>query len=122
MKLRARLRYIFFILLITGCAATTQKVVGDQEIKENLAAFLEDGKTTKQEVLLKLGIPSAQFEEERILTYRLGLNDQGTMVVGAPEFILKDRRISRWMQSCYSLVLVFDDRNILKQHSLLKVR
>lgn len=38
----------------------------------DLLTFLQVGKTTREEVLLKLGQPSASFEHERILTYRIG--------------------------------------------------
>jgi outer membrane protein assembly factor BamE (lipoprotein component of BamABCDE complex) len=68
-------------------------------------AFLQDGKTTKEDVLLQFGIPSSQFEGERILTYWLKLDESEDIESGR-----------------YSLVLVFDDRQILEKHSMIKMK
>jgi uncharacterized protein YjbI with pentapeptide repeats len=71
------------------------------------ADFLLDGQTTKREVLGRLGRPSAQFEGERILTYRL---DQ-------------DRRtVEAWRDAHHSLVLVFDAAHVLSRHRVVPLR
>ena len=63
------------ILLLSGCAETRLQTVDDATLQQQLA-LLEDGKTTKEDILLKFGIPSSQFEGERILTYRLRFNQK----------------------------------------------
>src|SRR3972149_3560063 len=55
------------LLLLTGCA-TAPPLKG----RADLLDFLTDGKTTREEVALKLGQPSGKFERENIVTYRLG--------------------------------------------------
>ncbi len=83
---------------------------------------MEDGQTKKADVLLRLGIPSAQFEGEKILTYRLVLDDDEGFLVVSREVDFMDPRLSGWWRAEYNLVLLFDERHILQKHSLLKIR
>ena len=59
-----------------------------------LEAFLQDGVTRRDEVLARLGIPHADFEDGRIIGYYLRSRDE--------------------------LIVVFDERGILERHSFLK--
>jgi hypothetical protein len=104
-----------------GCAArSTPAQVAD--VERSQLAFVRDGVTTREEVLLKLGVPSAQFEGERILTYRLGLNAKGALAPMSPEVAAEDHRYAVWTRAAYNLVLVFDPRNVLQRHSFIEVR
>jgi hypothetical protein len=78
--------------------------VSDTAYLQTWYPFLREGKTTKAEIESKLGKPSQQFENGRIWTYRL---IGGQMVYENPQ---------------YSLVLVFDDKDILNQHRLIRLR
>jgi len=78
-------------------------------------SFLKDSQTTKEELLSNLGTPSAQFEEGRILTYRL---DGKYQAVQRPS----GQSPTPWHRAQYSLVLVFDAAGILQRHSLVRVR
>lgn len=110
---------LFLCVALAGCA---QVIATPQEIEQRSLSFLRDGKTTKQEVILRLGIPSAQFQAERILAYRLSYNEQSKEVLTAPrEVFVRDPRIAGWTMSQYNLVLVFDENDILRQHNFLKV-
>jgi hypothetical protein len=110
------------LLLVVGCAATQQVV--NREAHPQLD-FLKEGVTTKEEVLLKLGIPAAQFEGERILLYRLRERQNEGLVVIPPELGYRDARLapvrSPWGTGDYSLVLVFDEKNTLSKQSLIKI-
>ncbi len=59
-----------------------------------LEAFLQDGVTRRDEVLVRLGIPHADFEDGRIIGYYLRNRDE--------------------------LIVVFDEHGILERHSFLK--
>lgn len=142
MSVRKVLIY-FLLVLFIGCAPAHLSPVQESEVKQTLLSFLEDGKTTKEEVLLRLGIPSAQFEGERILTYRLRFEyysegdetkDTGgvvrkvrkEMVVIAREIDPNDPRLSQWggerpTIDYLNLILVFDEHHVLQRHSLLRV-
>lgn len=80
---------------------------------KDLLSFLTPG-TSKEAVLLKLGEPSASFEQGRVLTYRVGADDE-------KGYFLLDRQV-RWDNTKYSLVLVFDEKGLLTKHTLVRVR
>ncbi len=109
------------LLLLSGCAETKLHTVDDSMMQQQLAP-LEDGKTTKQDILLKFGIPSSQFEGERIFTYRLRFNtNENRFEVISREVDRRDPRFAEWMQTEYNLVLVFDEKHILQKHSMLRI-
>lgn len=97
-------------LTLAGCA-TTPPVRGAPD----LLNFLADGKTTKEQAITTLGQPSGQFDHGRILTYRLSkfhaVVPRETTESGWPI----------WRTGRLSLVLVFDDADVLDRHSLVKV-
>ena len=111
---RTTLSRVFATLLalwLAGCATPTP-IPG---ASRDLLKFLQIGKTTREEVLLKLGQPSASFEHEKILTYRVGEDiKQGFYVVNP-------RAMMPWEQARYSLVLVFDEGGILQKQSRVAV-
>ena len=94
-------------VLMAGCAAQEDR--GDTMLLE----FIATGQTTRTDVLLRLGIPSASFENERILTYRIG----GDSSKG---FFVRDAA-GTWYETSYSLVLVFDSNSVLENQSLVRV-
>jgi hypothetical protein len=122
MQSRGMLLSFFALLLLMGCAGTQQVV--NKEAHPQLD-FLVEGVTTKEDVLLRLGIPAAQFEGERILLYRLHERQKEGLVVIPPELGYRDARLapvrSSWGTYDYSLVLVFDEKNILCKQSLIKI-
>ena len=84
--------------------------------------FLEDGATKKLVILSRLGRPSAQFQKGRIFTYRLQMDHQNVLRAVSQdldEFVI-DRKLYG-EDPMYSLVLIFDNDDILKQHRLVEV-
>lgn len=81
--------------------------------KQDLLDFLQDGKTTREEVFLHLAEPSATFEGGRILTYRLDEDAGGYTIKGAK---------GQGWSAKYSLVLSFDEKGILRRHALIRVQ
>src|SRR5262249_25407862 len=106
-----------------GCATTpaTRVPVADALLADtHLLDFLEEGKTPKETVLLKLGQPSAVMESGRILTYRIGLEPHRGHF--GRERAPADWAGASWAGVKYSLVLIFDAGGILQRHSLVEVR
>jgi hypothetical protein len=101
------------LLFLIGCATPTPVETKSPDYTVRLD-FLEDGKMTKTETLLKLGQPSGTFEKEMILTYRLGRQTKDS-------YYLIDYPAS-WRSVHFSLVLVFDERGLLQKHSLVPIR
>lgn len=107
------------LALLVGCAPPQLRQAAPAEIQAEWLAFLSDGKTTREEVLLRLGTPSAQLEGERILTYAFARS-----AVGARNSVGR-----RWGQAqkmpvftdphIGSLVLVFAADGRLVRHSLV---
>jgi hypothetical protein len=99
---------------LAGCATAPVKGRAD------LLAFLVDGATTRETVLLQLGQPSGRFERERILTYRLGYDEK----TGNHWLVEREAGPSGWAawdRARYSLVLVFDERGVLRKHARVEV-
>ena len=99
----------------------------DNTTLQKVFPFIEVEKTTKDEVFLKLGEPSGQFEGGRILTYAMNFSEkEGFRVDYEREFVTHCRWFQRLNTSVgkaeYNLILVFDDKNILSKYNLLRVR
>lgn len=110
-------------LSFCGCAEHVVKVA-DAEVETKWLGFLEDGSITKQDVLLKLGLPAENFEGERILVYRLVLTENEGLV-NLSRYIHQYEPLmdeGPGTKGHFSLVLVFDDNHVLKRHSLLRLR
>ncbi|MDP2240976.1 MAG: hypothetical protein Q8K18_12550 [Burkholderiales bacterium] len=98
--------FAIFCLVLTACAT---EPVG----RKDLLTFLNDGVSRREEVFLKLGEPSAQYEGSRILAYRLRKDAGGHILVG---------RRDNWAGVHYNLMLVFDADGVLIRHSVVEVR
>ena len=97
--------------LAVGCATVT--IPG---ASPTLLSFLADGLTTRQEVIVTLGQPSGSFERESILTYRVGHHSKQGY------FLITPMLLGQWETTRYSLVLLFDENGVLKQHRLVPVQ
>jgi hypothetical protein len=104
---------ILISALLAGCATPPNA-------RTDLLAFLEAGRTTREEVLLKLGQPSGSFEQDRILTYRIGQYGEQGYYVTSPKVVLPAQGNS-WQNVHFSLVIVFDEQGRLQKHQLVRV-
>ena len=103
---------LLVLLLGLGAGCVTPIPGANRE----LLTFLQLGQTTRQEVLLHLGQPSATLEQETVLTYRLG---------GDPSqgyYIISPKQLMAWQSVRYSLVLIFDGSGRLQKQSLVPVQ
>lgn len=107
------------VLLASGCATPTIQPADPKTILlSDSMFFLQDGVTTREQVALKLGLPSAQLEGERILMYQLTADKEGKWRLAAPRWDAGTGMRS-WSEGTYSLVLVFGEDGVLRQHSLV---
>jgi hypothetical protein len=111
---------LLLVTLLCGCAtqAPPAKVT---EIEAQHLGFVRDGVTSREQALLQLGLPSGQFEGERIMTWRLCYNGEVLFPIAA-ERAPDDPRYTMWRVPAYNLVLVFDARNLVQRHSFIEVR
>jgi hypothetical protein len=94
------------VLLLGGCSSSLRVMDLDTKARRQTFGFLVDGMTTAEEVRSRLGNPHSEFEQSRIVTYRLASPDAG------------DFKPAAW--SPYELVLVFDASQVLKRHALIQ--
>ena len=80
-------------------------------------AFVRDGETTREDVLLRLGDPSGLFEGERILTYVVRIDEDDELHVLTRR--LGTQYGTTWQPGLYSLVLVFARDGLLERHSVV---
>lgn len=104
------------VLTLVGCA-TALPLKG----RADLLNFLADGKTTRADVITTLGQPSGRFENDKILTYRLGFESENNGYYLVERETDPSRGWPTWRLAKYSLVLCFDDAGVLRKHSLVEV-
>jgi len=113
------LTVIFLVTIATGCATPKIQPADPQLFfKSDLLSFLQDEVTKRQEVVLKLGIPSAQIEGDRILMYQVMTDKDGRWHLVAPGWNATTG-LRTWGKGIMSLVLVFGEDGVLLKHSLV---
>lgn len=79
-----------------------------------LLDFLRENATTREQVILELGDPASTYDRSTIMTYKLNRDEGGYYLV---------RDLSRgWANAPLSLVLVFDDKGVLKTRTVVAVK
>lgn len=115
-------RYVSALLatiLAIGCATPKVQPADPQGLfTSDLLSFLVDGATTREQVVLKLGIPSAQVEGEKILMYQLKVDEKGNWHLVAPRWNT-GTGLRAWNPGTASLVLVFGNDGVLRKHNLV---
>lgn len=97
--------------VVSGCGV--QRVRMSEESGLAQFKFIGIGKSERQEFYDRLGQPIAEYEDRRIIIYRLVRDAHGRLRLGNP-----DRRWKR----VYNLVLVFDADGVLDRRNLVRVR
>ena len=113
-----RLQRVICVVLLWVSACATNVPHGDRTLLD----FLHDGRTSREEVILRLGQPSATFESEKIVTYRVGSRKDEGYTISRQRESRWETASDTWVNTHFSLVLVFDDAGILKRHALVQVR
>lgn len=104
---------------VAGCASDLPMSVEEVETKH--LAFLRDGDSTREDILLRLGDPTGVFEDGRILTFRIEATETGVTSVRR-EYDRDYRGVTKWHVANLSVVTVFDGKNVLRRHALVPVR
>lgn len=115
-------RALFLALLIglalgVGCVDPSVMQEKTRIFEAGLLESIQDDRSTRQELLLRLGTPSSAFEGGRILTYDFMVDQNGEWHRVGTRFV------SDWSYSLprsTSLVLVFGPDDRLVRHSLVR--
>lgn len=97
--------------LLAACHTPLVKTSDPAQLGGELA-FLRDGVSTREEILVHLGEPAAAFEGERVLSYQLERDAAGGYRTRLP----MTGKLVRWN---VSLVLVFREDGVLEEHALV---
>lgn len=108
---------LFFAILLLGCTPPVLQQAESSFPHTGGLAFLEDGRTTREEVLWRLGTPNAHFEGERILTYALSKLPDGRWARRGRQQALAWG--PAYLHPTESLVLFFGPDGRLLRHSLV---
>lgn len=108
----------FFVLFITvlllSCSHHIAKINEIEATK--LLPFIQDGITSKQDVINRLGRPIASYEGGRIFIYFMADRGEKQLEV----FYYENEK--QYITYQFQLVLVFDPNNLLERHSLVSKR
>jgi hypothetical protein len=118
MRLRLQALPIALLLPLGAC---TPKTLSQGELRSGPLNYLQEGQTTREDAILRLGVPSADFETGRILTYRIAQLADGSIAV-RPRQMQAEAVPQNALLANYSLVLVFDDKGVLRKQSLVPVK
>jgi hypothetical protein len=106
------------LLSVGGCRMGGDTGIVDSVLEPGLLPFAVcDGTTTREEVLLRLGAPTAEFENSHLTVHRLLMGTTKKLVpisCGTSERVSTDRRL-------FDLVLVIDN-GVVTRHTLVRVR
>ena len=109
---------LLLIVLASGCATPTLQPADPQLLFESDLSFLQDGIVKREEVVLRLGIPSAQMEGDNILMYQLKADQEGKWHLITPRWN-PAIGLRTWSEGTCSLILVFGEDGVLRKHSLV---
>ncbi|HZK81441.1 MAG TPA: hypothetical protein VFC46_10250 [Humisphaera sp.] len=102
------------LMLSTGCQPTPA------ELSSKPVAFLRSGKVSEDDLLLHFGTPTGRFENDRVLTWRLGLTYMRELGP-ASRSVLPFGDGADWQDTLYDLVVVFDGNQTMKRFRLIPV-
>ncbi len=111
--------FLGLTLLLVACTPPLLRQAEPAELQVAWLAFLSDGKTTREEVLFRLGTPSAHLEGERILTYAFSRNTGGAWRLAGRNWNRAQQAPVFTEYPIRSLVLVFAADGRLVRHSLV---
>ena len=110
-----RLQWIVLLVAFTAVVSCEPKPATPEQLQTGPLTFIQDGKLTREDALLRFGVPASEFENERILTFRIAQRTDGSI-----NAVDRDTAGAVYQAGAvYSLVLVFDARGVLKRHSIV---
>jgi hypothetical protein len=114
--LAASARAVIALLLAT-CTSYVAPVTDSVTLEQ--FAFLQPGRTTRDEVLARLGTPSVTYEDGRIASYPIYRTKSGRLTATIPRASPEDARLGFGPERPYTLILIYDGAGTLERRSLV---
>jgi len=118
--------FLIAAIMIAGCSTVTQL---EPQLVSEMLPFIRDGKTSKEEIPSRLGVPDHRYEGGKILTYKMcedispeGLlrlsntrptDEKGEVILGA---------LNCSPEHTENLILLFGPDDLVERHSLVLVK
>lgn len=97
------------ILCLSNAGCSIKTISHGSEIRDDQVAKIKDGTTTKSEIFTEFGNPSKAMDNEKVFFYNWTRGSKNSFLgLGSGEAY------------SYSLVVVFDDKGIVKSHKLTR--
>ena len=96
---------LFVCVLITSCGYKTIK--HGEEISDEKASTIIDGKTTKREIFMGFGEPTKTMDKEKVFFYSWTKGGKGHIL-----------GFGSGSAESQSLVIVFDDNDVVQSHKI----
>ena len=110
------------MMLWVGCSTHDVHSVPLDSFPSAGLGFLMPGATSKAEALDRLGYPTRDYFDRSILTYALARDPKRGLIPERRVTSWRNAPFLGWGNAEYSLVLVFDAKDLLQAASLVKVR
>ena len=107
LNLKSLTLWIIVALFTSGCSF--KSISHGSEITDEQIAQIVDGKATKSDIFMNFGNPTKSMDSEKVFFY--------TWTRGSKNSILG---IGSGTAYSYSLVVVFDDKGVVKSHKLTR--
>lgn len=108
-KLRKLWVLVLFLAVLFSSACSYKAIKHGSEITDEQVAIIEDGKTSKEEVIIEFGDPSKIMNDEKIFFY--------TWTRGSKSSVLGFGGGTAYTKS---LVVVFDENGVVKSHKITR--
>ena len=113
-----KLGLILVLAAVGGCRVVGDTGVVGADSETKLLPFeVLDGETKREDLLLRLGAPTSEFEENRLVVYRLLVGRAQKLqpfVCRTDEPVSSDRRL-------FDLVVVYE-KGVVARHALVRIR
>ncbi|MCU0727764.1 MAG: hypothetical protein MUE73_18555 [Planctomycetes bacterium] len=117
---RSAVPFLLAGLVLTSCSTPRPAAVDVPERATRLPG-ISIGQTTRADLLLRYGMPTGRFENDRILTFMLRLTADDELLPVSGDVAWRDPRFRTWDFATYSLVTVFEPDGRLARFELVRV-
>lgn len=109
-----RARGLWLLAVLGGCAWKPRPT--PDETVRTLAPYLEVGETRRDDLLRRLGKPSFEAPDARVVAYRMTQDGFGALAV------IRGEGTYGWNLVQYNMVLAFDANMILEECALIQLK
>ena len=115
------------MMFLNSCSNTV-KHESDYSLITKYLSFIQDGVSTRKDIVARLGNPSAFYYQDRCFIYWIHIDKEGLVEVTSADVNILNLNKSRkpidyYKNSTgyYNLILIFNEMHILDKHNLIRI-